>query len=155
MQMEIQAVTQPTTREARRETNAPALTRTNDLIDQVERRAEIPYVAPHEMIETKEYILVTHFTSAGATRFFGPFRPKVPISKDSLVRGTYCANVVFTEEGGKQSTLMLPAGGCFCLIMGRVEYALYEYTSAFAERIRQLRETEVHYLSMIDQKSQY
>ena len=107
------------------------------------------------MTSTKEYILVIHFTSAGATRFFGPFRPIVPISKDSLVRGTYCANVVFTKEGGRHSTLMLPSGGCFCLIVGRVEYALYEYTPAFALRIKQLEKRESQYLSMIDLQSQY
>ena len=125
------------------------------LADVVERRAETPHIAPHEMLADKEYVLVAHFTSAGAIRFFGPFRPKVPISHDQLVRGTYSAKVVFTEDGDRPGALLLPASGCFCLLMGRVEYALYEYTPALAVRIRGLREFEDQHRRTMEREELY
>ena len=119
------------------------------------RRTLPLYVSPHEMTDDKEYILVAHFALVGETRFFGPFRPIVPISHDQLVRGTYCAKVVYTEEGDRAGALMLPSGGSLCMLSGRVEYSLYEYTRAFAVRVRNIGELRNHQHKLMEHMSKY
>lgn len=120
---------------------------------QSERRATAPYISPDEMTRDRTYVLAAHFASARETRFVGPFRPILPISRDQLVRGMYCTNVELTQEGDRLSAVLLPSAGHF--VTGRIEYALYEYTPAFAVRLEEIAKRKRQYLEHAGVGSKY